>query len=108
MGVWTYEEYRLRQQQIEVKALTALAQFGNEHQVFEALKHLEVIAYPEITAEEISEDPLVFDGQEHDIELTLQCLGELLEEGTIEEVNRLDGRIGYRVVSDDDEDKING
>ena len=104
MSVWTYEEYRVRQQQIEVKALTALAQFGNEHQVFEALKHLEVIAYPEITAEEISEDPLVFDGQEHDIELTLQCLGELLEEGTIEEVNRLDGRIGYRVVSDEVEE----
>jgi len=108
MSVWTYEEYRLRQQEIEVKALVALAKYGVQVQKFEALKHLEEIAYPEITAEELNEDPIVFDGQEHDIELTLQCLGELLEEGTIEEVNRLDGRIGYRVVGDDDEDKING
>ena len=102
MGVYDYEQYRQRQQEIEVKALTALAQFGNQTQKFEALKHLEAIAYPEITAEELSKDPIVFDGEEHDIELTLQVLGELLEEGTIEEVNRLDGRIGYRVVSDEE------
>jgi len=54
MGVWTYEEYRLRQQQIEVKALTALAQFGREVQKFEALKHLEAIAYPEELINEIT------------------------------------------------------
>ena len=29
---------------------------------------------------------------------TLTILGELLEEGIIEEVNRLDGKIGYRVI----------
>ena len=108
MGVYSYEQYKQRQQEIEVKALMALAQFGNKPQKFEALKHLEAIAYPEITAEELSKDPLVFNEGEHDIELTLQVLGELLEEGTIEEVNRLDGRIGYRVVDDDDEDEING
>ena len=32
---------------------------------------------------------------------TLQILGELLEEGIIEEVNRLDGKIGYRVIKED-------
>ena len=46
MSVWTYEEYRVRQQEIELKALIALAQFGRETQKFEALKHLEAIAYP--------------------------------------------------------------
>ena len=35
-----------------------------------------------------------------DIGLTLQVLGELLEEGIIEEVNRLDGKIGYRIVKE--------
>jgi len=35
-----------------------------------------------------------------DIGPTLQILGELLEEGIIEEVNRLDGKIGYRVIKD--------
>ena len=108
MSVFDYEKYRQRQQEIEVKALVALAKYGVQVQKFEALKHLEEIAYPEITAEELSEDPLIFDEQDHDMELTLQCLGELLEEGIIEEVNRLDGRIGYRVVGDEDEDKING
>ena len=38
-----------------------------------------------------------------DIGLTLQVLGELLEEGIIEEVNRLDGKIGYRIVKEDNE-----
>ena len=35
-----------------------------------------------------------------DLGLTLQILGELLEEGIIEEVNRLDGKIGYRVIKE--------
>ena len=35
-----------------------------------------------------------------DIGLTLQILAELLEEGIIEEVNRLDGKIGYRVIKE--------
>ena len=46
MGVYDYEQYRQRQQKIEVKALIALAQFGRETQKYEALKHLEAIAYP--------------------------------------------------------------
>ena len=46
MGVFDYELYRQRQQEIELKALIALAEFGKQTQKFEALKHLEAIAYP--------------------------------------------------------------
>ena len=46
MSVWTYEQWRKTQQEIELKALIALAQFGREVQKYEALKHLEAIAYP--------------------------------------------------------------
>jgi len=49
-----YERNRLRQQQIEVNALVALSEFGNHVQKFEALKHLEAIAYPNKLAEEIN------------------------------------------------------
>ena len=47
MSVWTYEQWRKNQQEIELKALIALAQFGRETQKYETLKHLESIAYPE-------------------------------------------------------------
>ena len=47
MGVFDFERNRMRQQKIELKALIALAQFGRENQKYEALKHLESIAYPE-------------------------------------------------------------
>ena len=47
MGVFDFERNRMRQQKIELKALIALAQFGRETQKYEALKHLEAIAYPE-------------------------------------------------------------
>jgi hypothetical protein len=46
MGVIDFETNRLRQQEIEVQALTAIAQFGRETQKHKALKHLENIAYP--------------------------------------------------------------
>jgi len=46
MGVFDYELYRQRQQEIELKALIALAKFGKQTQKYEALKHLEAIAYP--------------------------------------------------------------
>ena len=46
MGVFDYELYRQRQQEIELKALIALAEFGRENQKYKALKQLEVIAYP--------------------------------------------------------------
>ena len=46
MGVFDFERNRLRQQKIELKALIALSEFGRENQKYEALKHLEAIAYP--------------------------------------------------------------
>ncbi len=49
-----FEENRIRQQEVEVKALTALCEFGNRVQKFEALKHLEAIAYPDKVAEKIN------------------------------------------------------
>jgi hypothetical protein len=106
MSVFDYELYRQRQQEIEVRALVALLKYGTytKEGTFqkEAEEALYNIAFPELLTKD--EDPIVFDGQDHDMELTLQCLGELLEEGIIEEVNRLDGRIGYRVIGDDDEE----
>ena len=54
MGVFGFEEVRIRQQKIEVKALIALAKYGKHNQRYEALKHLEVIAYPnEIELEKV-------------------------------------------------------
>ena len=49
-----FEENKIRQQQNEVSALLALCEYGNHVQNFEALKHLEAIAYPEKVAEEIN------------------------------------------------------
>ncbi len=46
MGILHYEEIKLRQQEIEVRALVALAQFGSEPMSYTALQHLEHIAYP--------------------------------------------------------------
>lgn len=54
MGIIEHEQNRLRQQEIEVKALVALSKYGNQHQKFEALKHLEYIAYPELLTKEIN------------------------------------------------------
>ena len=49
-----FEENKIRQQQNEVSALLALCEYRNHVQKFEALKHLEAIAYPEKVAEEIN------------------------------------------------------
>tara|TARA_Y100000310_G_scaffold60869_1_gene56138 strand:+ start:174 stop:473 length:300 start_codon:yes stop_codon:yes gene_type:complete len=54
VGILNYEEQRLRQQEIEVKALVALCKYGNRIQRFEALKHLQFFAYPEMLAEKIN------------------------------------------------------
>jgi hypothetical protein len=56
MGVWTYEQYRTRQQKTEVKALIALAQFGNKPQQWTACAKLEKIAYPEKEAKKVYHD----------------------------------------------------
>jgi len=53
-----FEENRIRQQQNEVSALLALCEYGNHIQKFEALKHLEAIAYPNKVAEEINQETL--------------------------------------------------
>ena len=49
-----FEENRIRQQEVEVRALIALCEYGNHVQKFEALKHLEAIAYPDKLAEKIN------------------------------------------------------
>jgi hypothetical protein len=58
VGILNYEEQRLRKQEIEVKALVALCEYGNRVQTFEALKHLEAIAYPNKLAENINQETL--------------------------------------------------
>lgn len=58
MGIVEYELTRLKQQEIEVKALAALAKNGSNPQRFVACKKLEEIAYPEKVAEEINQQPL--------------------------------------------------
>jgi len=47
MGIVQVEELRLRQQQIEVQALVALAKCDIEVVAFKAIDKLERIAYPE-------------------------------------------------------------
>ena len=48
MGIVQVEQNRLRQQEIEVKALIALSKYGaNDRQKWKALAALERIAYPE-------------------------------------------------------------
>ena len=54
MGVVQFEELKIRQQEVEVNALIALVKYGVQVQKFEALKHLEYIAYPEALAEKIN------------------------------------------------------
>ena len=51
-----FEENRIRQQEVEVKALIALCKHGNHVQKFEALKHLEAIAYPDKVAEKLNQE----------------------------------------------------
>ena len=47
MGVVDFETNRLRQQEIEVKALVALAKCDLQTIAFKAIEKLERIAYPE-------------------------------------------------------------
>ena len=59
MGVYDYEQYRQRQQEIEVKALIALMRYGRTHErkVY-AEKKLCEIAFPETVAEKIKQETL--------------------------------------------------
>jgi hypothetical protein len=54
-----YEELKIRQQEIEVKALVALCEFGSPLQKSEALQKLREIAYPEILADVINQEKLL-------------------------------------------------
>ena len=56
--VYDFERNKIRQQEIEVKALVALAKYGVQVQKFEALKHLEYIAYPNELANKINQETL--------------------------------------------------
>ena len=59
MGVLDFEENRLRQQEIEVKALIALMRFGRTHsRKVEAEGKLCRIAFPENQIEEIEQETL--------------------------------------------------
>ena len=52
--VYDFERNKIRQQEIEVRALVALAAHGTKVQKWEALKHLQYFAYPEALAERIN------------------------------------------------------
>lgn len=58
--VYDFERNKLRQQEIEVRALAALAAHGTKPQKWNALKHLEYIAYPETLAEKINQEKLEY------------------------------------------------
>ena len=58
MSILQVEQNRLRQREIEVQALVALAAYGSKPQRWNALKHLEAIAYPEELAEKINQETL--------------------------------------------------
>ena len=58
--VYDFERNKIRQQEIEVKALIALMRYGRTHEKWNALKHLEYIAYPETLAEKINQEKLEY------------------------------------------------
>lgn len=59
VGILNYEEQRLRQQEIEVKALVALLAHGRTSPVrWRAEKRLEEIAYPDKLTEQINQETL--------------------------------------------------
>ena len=53
-----HKQNELRKKEIEVRALVALAAYGSTPQKFNALKHLEYIAYPEELAKDINQETL--------------------------------------------------
>ena len=55
MGIVHVEELRLRQKEIEVRALVALADSGVPQQKFRALNKLEKFAYPKDLADKINQ-----------------------------------------------------
>ena len=55
MGVVEYERNRLRQQEIEVKALIALMKKGNYHWKIKAERRLAEIAFPDLLSDYIND-----------------------------------------------------
>ena len=55
MGVVEWEHNRLKQKEIEVKALVALVKYGSQPQKFKALGKLEKIAHPEDLAKQLEQ-----------------------------------------------------
>ena len=51
-----YEELKIRQQEVEVRALAALAKSGSKPQKYMACKRLEEIAYPEKLVDNINKN----------------------------------------------------
>ena len=64
-----HKQNELRKREIEVKALVALAAYGSTPQKFNALKHLEYIAYPEELAKDINQETLTLSGNMLEINL---------------------------------------
>jgi hypothetical protein len=58
VGILNYEEQRLRQQEIEVRALVALLQHGNFYYSNQAQRRLFEIAFPDEVAEELNQETL--------------------------------------------------
>ena len=54
-----YEELKQKQQEIEVKALTALLEHGNFYYSNQAQLRLAQIAMPDLVADELEQDTLV-------------------------------------------------
>ena len=60
MGIVEVEQNRLRQLDIEVKALIALANYGaNDRQRWKALAALEKLAYPNELADKINQETII-------------------------------------------------
>ena len=58
--VYDFERNKIRQQEVEVKALIALAEFGHTFQVDKALARLHEIAHPELLADKITQEKLEY------------------------------------------------
>ena len=71
MGIIQYEELKLRQQEIEVKALVALMRFGRrQDRRFEAESRLCKVAFPETVVEEIKQETLTLSGNMIEIDIS--------------------------------------
>ena len=55
MGVVHFEELKLRQKEIEVRALVALSKSKNEVVSFKAMQKLKIFAYPEEVAKQLDQ-----------------------------------------------------